>query len=59
VTELLRVRLKAWRGKLSQKEAAAKLDVHYPTYRKYETGKRTPSKLAAAELDRRLVERKP
>lgn len=48
--------LKEWRGKLSQKEAAAKLDVDYPTYRKYACGKRTPCKLAQAELIRRMKE---
>jgi len=55
---LFKDRLKLWRGKkLSLKEAAALLDVDYPTYRKYETGKRTPCKLALAEIERRLVER--
>src|SRR5215813_3192643 len=53
-TLLLAEKLKAWRGRLSLKEAAAKLDIDYPTYRKYESGKRTPCKLALAELQRRL-----
>lgn len=52
-------RLKAWRGALSLKEAAAALDIDYPTYRKYETGKRTPCKLALAEIERRMVEDRP
>jgi transcriptional regulator with XRE-family HTH domain len=51
---LLSKRLRLWRGKLRQKEAAAKLDLPLPTYRKYEYGKRTPNKLALAELERRL-----
>lgn len=51
---LLKDRLKKWRGSRSLKEAAAALGIDYPTYRKYETGKRNPCKLAAAELDRRL-----
>lgn len=51
---LLKDRLKAWRGKRSLKEAAADLGVDYPSYRKYETGKRTPHKLAMAELERRM-----
>jgi DNA-binding XRE family transcriptional regulator len=51
---LLADELKVWRGKLYQKEAAAKLDIPLPTYRKYEKGKRTPNKLALAELKRRM-----
>lgn len=51
---LLKDRLRKWRGKRYQKEAAAALDLPVPTYRKYETGKRTPNKLAMAELNRRL-----
>lgn len=58
VALLLKDRLKEWRGRYSLKEAAAVLDIDYPTYRKYETGKRTPSKLALAEIERRLQERK-
>ena len=56
--ELLADRLKRWRGPLRQKEAAARLDLPLPTYRKYELGKRTPNKLALAELDRRLAQTK-
>ena len=56
---LLKDRLKQWRGKRSLKEAAAALGVDYPTYRKYETGKRNPCKLAAQQLDRMLLERMP
>ena len=48
--------LKAWRGGMSLKEAAAVLDIDYPSYRKYETGKRTPCKLARAEIARRMEE---
>jgi transcriptional regulator with XRE-family HTH domain len=47
--------LKAWRGKRSLKEAAAALDVDYPSYRKWETGKRTPAKLSLCELERRMA----
>ena len=53
---LLKDRLKLWRGKLSLKEAAAKLDIDYPSYRKYETGKRTPCKLALREIERRIAQ---
>lgn len=52
--ELLKDRLKKWRGKLRKKEAAAILDIPFPTYRSYEYGKRTPNKLAMAELERRM-----
>lgn len=48
-------KLKAWRGRLSLKEAAAKLDIDYPSYRKYESGHRTPCKLARAEIERRML----
>lgn len=54
MAELLKDRLKAWRGKRLQKEAAADLDVPLATYRKWEYGKRTPDKLAMVELNRRL-----
>ncbi len=52
---LLKNKLRLWRGDLRQKEAAAILDLPLPTYRKYELGKRTPNKLALAELERRLL----
>ena len=55
-TELART-LRRWRGGLRQKEAAAILDLPLPTYRKYECGKRTPNKLALAELERRLIDK--
>lgn len=51
---LLPARLKKLRGKLRQKEMAEKLGLPLPTYRKYELGKRTPNKLAMAELERRM-----
>lgn len=54
---LFKDRLKQWRKNRSLKEAAADLGVDYPSYRKYETGKRTPCKLALAELDRRMIEK--
>lgn len=46
--------LKNWRGTRSLKEAAAVLEIDYPSYRKYETGKRTPVKLAQIEIERRM-----
>lgn len=49
--------LKAWRGKLYQKEAASDLEIPLASYRKYENGKRTPNKLAMAELLRRMVQK--
>lgn len=54
--ELLSDRLRSWRlgKKLLLKEAAAKLEIPHGTYRKYEAGKRTPNKLALAEITRRL-----
>jgi len=55
MTERLSKRLKIWRGKLRQKEAADRLDIPLPTYRKYENGHRTPNKLALAELERRMA----
>lgn len=55
MAETLSRRLRVWRGKRRQKEAAADLDVSLPTYRKWEYGKRTPSKLALAELERRMT----
>ena len=55
VQDLLAKRLRVWRGKRRQKEAAAVLDLPLATYRKYEYGKRTPSKLALVELERRLA----
>jgi DNA-binding transcriptional regulator YiaG len=53
---LLKDLLREWRGKLRQKEAADKLEVPYATYRKWETGKRTPTKFTELELRRRLRE---
>ena len=53
---LLKDRIKEWKGKRSLKECAAALDIDYPSMRKYATGKRTPSKLALAELERRMAQ---
>jgi hypothetical protein len=47
--------LKLWRGSRSLKEAAAVLDIDYPSYRKWETGKRTPVKLSQLEIERRMT----
>lgn len=40
--------------KLRQKEMAATINLSLNTYRSWETGKRTPGKLAMAELERRI-----
>jgi transcriptional regulator with XRE-family HTH domain len=48
-------RLRKWRGKRRQKEAAADLDVTLAAYRKWEYGKRTPKKITLAEIDRRMI----
>lgn len=53
---LLKDRIKKWQGKRSLKECAAVLDIDYPSMRKYATGKRTPRKLALAELERRMAQ---
>ena len=55
MAELLKDRLRQWRGKRRQKEAAADLDVPVATYRKWEYGDREPNTLAQAELDRRIA----
>jgi transcriptional regulator with XRE-family HTH domain len=55
MAEKFKDRLRLWRGNLRQKEAAEKLGVPYATYRKWEIGKRTPGKLTAAELERRMA----
>ena len=54
MTQQLKDQLREWQGKRRQKEAAADLDIPLPTYRKFLYGKRTPTKLALAELLRRL-----
>jgi hypothetical protein len=53
---LFKDRLKKWRGKRSLKEAAAVLKLEYGLYRKYETGKRSPCRLATLYLDQLLLE---
>ena len=47
-------RVKQWRGKLTQKEAAAVLDVPASTFRAWEYGKRQPKKASAQEYERRM-----
>lgn len=54
VEMLFKSELKKWRGKLYQKEAAAKLDVPLPTYRKWEQGKKTPRALALEAIRARM-----
>ena len=51
---LLSKELKIWQGKRNKKTAASDLGLEYSTYRKYLNGKRTPNKLAMAELVRRM-----
>lgn len=55
LSTLLANKLRVWRGKRYRKEAASDLGIPLATYRKYEEGKRTPNKLAMAELERRLL----
>lgn len=55
MSDQLKDRLREWQGKRRQKEAAADLDIPLPTYRKFLYGKRTPNKLALAELLRRMT----
>lgn len=46
--------LRKWRGNRIQKEGASLLNVPVATFRKWEYGKRTPNKLAMAEIKRRM-----
>ena len=39
---------------LRQKDAAVQIDVPVATWRNWEKGKRTPNKLALAEIERRM-----
>lgn len=54
IKPLFKDRLRELRGKLVQKEMAAKLDVSVSRYRAWEYGKRTPEKLALLEIERRI-----
>jgi len=47
-------RVREWRGKLTQKEAADILDVPATTLRAWEYGKRQPKKASAQEFERRM-----
>lgn len=47
-------RIKKWRGAMLHKEAADKLGVPIWTYRSWEYARRTPSKLALLEIERRM-----
>lgn len=49
-------RLQSWRKGLSliAKEAAAKLAIPFDTYRGWESGKHTPTRLAQTEVERRM-----
>ena len=49
-------RVRDWRGRLTQKEAAAILDIPASTFRAWEYGKRHPKKASAQEFERRMVE---
>lgn len=59
MTEEFHHRLKKWRGKLVQKEAADFLKVPLRTYQAWEYGANKPSDLAMQEIERRMSERKP
>ena len=48
--------LNLWRGNRNAKTASDDLKIPLPTYRKYLSGKRSPNKLAEAELRRRMKE---
>ena len=50
----LKKELEIWQGKRNAKTAASDLQIPLATFRKYRNGKRTPNKLALAELRRRL-----
>lgn len=47
-------RLRKWRGKRYQKEAAAALNVELQTYRNWEYGRNVPVHLALREVERIL-----
>lgn len=51
---LLKKELAQWQGNRNAKTAAFDLQIPLPTFRKYRNGKRTPNKLALAELKRRM-----
>ena len=51
---LLKKELQIWQGNRNAKTAASDLDLPLATFRKYRNGKRTPNKLALAELKRRM-----
>lgn len=51
VAELFKDRLRNWRGKHKQIVAAMQLGVPLATYRKWETGKRTPKKLTQLGIE--------
>lgn len=52
--ELFKDRLRKWRGKRYQKEINDIFQVSVATIRKWEAGKRTPTKLSLAEIYRRM-----
>lgn len=49
-------RLREWRGKRLQKEAAAALQVALSTYRNWEQGMNTPNEMARRWLEERMAE---
>ena len=55
MSDLFKDRLRKWRGRLMQKEAADILGVPLATLRKWEYGKRTPKALTLCEIERRMV----
>ena len=50
-----KVKVRKWRGTLTQKEAAAILDISASTWRSWEYGKRTPKSASAQEFERRMA----
>lgn len=54
MSDLFKDRLKKWRGKLRQKEAAEILGVPLGTLRTWEYGKRTPKQITMCEIERRM-----
>ena len=54
MSELLKDRLKKWRGRRYYKEVAAIFEIPVGTYRAWEKGKRSPKLLTLCEVERRM-----
>lgn len=50
-----KTKVRKWRGSLTQKEAAAILDIPATTFRAWEYGKRQPKQASAQEFERRMA----